>query len=416
LLRLTVAVFVSLLFLAFPQGLVRALDIEEVPVNIYIISLAGVSARGIENMTRVADGVSCASIYGKVRYWNGDWGLGGMFYYPIREEIPTKISIVNVTEWSAYRILMEYVRNAIIVNTHGEILPVPVGYSREDWVDVLADAMLNRNVTWVHVGGHPLRYCWLQSSGEELWGDEGFERMMSWIGKSNVTCSPPNDYKYAALDIDANQNILVDYPHLNDAYVVYWGCRLNETVFKSNLVPPLIYTFTVNREILMPAMVTKFARDNETESYNFGFYVHFAVGQTYDSWGEMSERDYYVGYAATAVATIAQVRKRVSIDNIRKTESLIAMAKNEGRTKGLEEATTLLEEAKAYFNLNWYEHVLQSIIKANTAIEEAAYPSFLDSYGSLIGVICTIAVVITGGGFATKKRNNRHNNQSGVKL
>jgi hypothetical protein len=64
-----------------------------------------------------------------------------------------------VTSWITYRniIIMNY-PGVIIVNTHGEILPVPNGYTKEGWVDEISEAMLTRRVTWVHIAGYPFYY------------------------------------------------------------------------------------------------------------------------------------------------------------------------------------------------------------------------------------------------------------------
>ena len=77
-----------------------------------------------------------------------------------------------VTSWITYKNVIIYNAGVIIVNTHGQILPVPNGYTKEDWVDKISEAMLTRRVTWVHVAGYPFYYVKHENGVSEIWGEK----------------------------------------------------------------------------------------------------------------------------------------------------------------------------------------------------------------------------------------------------
>jgi hypothetical protein len=96
-----------------------------------------------------------------------------------------------VTSWSQYASIITSYSEVIVVNTHGQYLPVPSGYTEGQWVDKIADAMLNRRLTWVHVGGYTFFWVWYQQTGTgEERGEQGFKQLMTHINKSDVDLSP----------------------------------------------------------------------------------------------------------------------------------------------------------------------------------------------------------------------------------
>jgi len=94
-------------------------------------------------------------------------------------------SYTVVSDWNTYKSIIESGEKIIIVNTHGEILPIPSGYNPVDWMDRIADAMLNRRVSWVHTGGYPFYRVWYQGGVEsEIWpsnGEYGFKNFSSHV-------------------------------------------------------------------------------------------------------------------------------------------------------------------------------------------------------------------------------------------
>lgn len=400
--------FLLLAVIALPSGFVRAAETEEYPVDVYVVCLDSVPMHGMENASRLFEGVLRAANDGKVRYWTGEWGQIGMSAYPIREEIPMDVRVTEVTDWASYVNLVEQRSNAIIVNAHGEILPIPEGYTKEDWVAKLASAMQNRNITWVHVAGYPFYSCWFQETGEEMWGEAGFKNLTSFMDKPDVRCwnDTSQDTEWLDLSLGAKCNIMLDWERLHPAYFVNTGYPLNESDFRNRLILPRIYGGWSSP---LPAAVISFMREGEEAHHDFGFYVHYAVGQTYNSdWFE-TERDFYVGYAATAVAVRAYIMELFSDKAIHMAEASIANATKEGRTKGLDEAIAMLSEAKsAYAHEIDYESAIQEAVNAETSAKKATAnsASFIESYGALIAISSIVAV--GGGSFILLWRNNEH--------
>lgn len=156
---LSLLICFALLFLGFmPTSL--ASDEDVLDVYVYVLCLDRVSASGVDNMSRVVEGAVRACQVDKIHYWNGEWRPLGLVYEPVSDEVNVTVRVANVTSWDIYRNVLETSHNAIIVNAHGEIIPIPAAYTKEEWVDEIADAMAYRNVTWVHTAGYPFFRVW----------------------------------------------------------------------------------------------------------------------------------------------------------------------------------------------------------------------------------------------------------------
>lgn len=201
-------------------------------VNVYVVCLEGVNGSGVGNVSRVVEGVFKASEVGRIRYRTGEYEPIGMTFIPVYGEVKVNVSVTVITDWMAYKILVEFGSNIILVNAHGETLPIPADYAKEEWLDEIAYAMLYRNVTWVHVAGYPFYHYFHQESGEGAWDEEGFKLLMAHIGKNNATCWPP-DYPGAKTDLirldpSAESSIFLDWCDFYHAFFVNWGCPLKE--------------------------------------------------------------------------------------------------------------------------------------------------------------------------------------------
>jgi hypothetical protein len=387
----------------FLHGFAEAEETGAISLNVYVVCLNGVNASGVENISRVFEGVLSASKVDRIRYWTGEWEPVGMTFSPIYGEIPINVSVTAITDWTAYKILVEYANNAIIMNAHGETIPIPSGYTEEEWMDKIAEALLYRNVTWVHTAGYPFRYYWHQETGRGVWEEEGFKRLTSNIGKNNVTCWSP-DYPKAGtkkirLTTEAENSIALDWPgFFGGAFWVQRGYALKGVDFESLAVNPILHGVSY-----YSAVAIKFAKENET--HNFGFYVHFGAGQTYDPDQSKTDRDFYGAYAASALAIWAGAMKVASFNSIHEAEAAVMEAKGEGRTKSLDEAVNLLAEAWGFYLSNNYEPAVRNAERAKTAAEKAIHPTFLESYGLLMGVLSIISVA--AGSVVVKWRNNK---------
>jgi len=63
------------------------------------------------------------------------------------------VTVQIVDDWHLQK-PRESEANIIIINTHDEILPVPDGYTKREWIAKIADFLTNRWGTWTHIGGY----------------------------------------------------------------------------------------------------------------------------------------------------------------------------------------------------------------------------------------------------------------------
>lgn len=376
--------------------------LEEQSVNVYVVCLDDVNASGVSNISRVFEGVLLASKVDGVHYWTGELDHEGMALSVVMDEIPINVSVTTITDWTAYRLLVEYANNVIIVNAHGETLPIPNGYAEEEWVDRIADAMLYRNVTWVHVAGYPFHYFWHQNQGNRgEWGEQGLKRLMSHIGITNVTRYP---IQTETLDLNVGASYaLYDWPEIYEAAYAEFDYLLKVHNLTDN-VALCIYGGSQHGPYYVGIIV------GFNNGGDFGFYVHLGVTNTYESDRKTpSDSDFCKGFLGSAAAVWAHTMKLASENSILNAEAEIARAEKDKRIKGLNEAVDLLRKAKnAYFSYS-FEGKDGAIIlakKAGEASDQAIKPS-LTEFELPITVLGIIGVVIIGG-LAIRKRNNKH--------
>jgi hypothetical protein len=371
----------------------------EVDVEVYVVDLDGVSARGVGNITNMVDGVFRAS---RVNVSSASMSFP---YRYVEVEINTTVTVI--CDWNMYKDIVETGSDIIIVNGHGETVPVPSGYTRDAWVDKIAEAMFNRNVTWVHTGGYPFNYSYMQESGEQGWGEEGFQRLMSHVGKGAVNCYHPYPTIIADITNCARGSVFNDWPVLANIFRVQKGNPLKSSDFKNCTVLPI----WGSEDDYMTGAVIKFA---ETSSAS-GFYVHIGTNQTYDSDNVPTDRDYYRGYAGSAAALWVCAWHSASKDALSAANESIVKAETEGRTKSLEDAKKLLQNAEElleaiyrkdhgeigrlsnlYYSLNTnngFGTVALRAIEAENLAENSVQPTFLEANLPLIAAVLIVAGV-----------------------
>nr|NIU80645.1 hypothetical protein [Candidatus Bathyarchaeota archaeon]NIV67260.1 hypothetical protein [Candidatus Bathyarchaeota archaeon] len=294
----------------------------------------------------------------------------------------------------------------VVVNAHGEIIPVPSSYSREGWTDKIAEAMLTRRVTWVHTAGYPFYHAWYEGAGDKetpAWGAAGFKRLMSAINLGDVTCWPPGE-ETVKVDItrNAETNLLAGgWPDLHRCFFVERGRPLNGSHFQEYLALPLWGAE------YYPGAVIRYPSSNTS---NFGFYAHVGTNRTYDLDQVATDRDLFRGYAAAAAAIYTVGGRLAAEDSLAKAVKAITAAEEEGRTRGLEEARALLKEAwNEYYKPDYIGRTSADSLahKAEEASEEAVKPSFLESYGPL--TLGAVVAVIAGIVIVRWRRNSKKN-------
>ena len=218
------------------------------------------------------------------------------------------ISHEVISDWDAYQQIVESYTDVIIVNTHDEILPVPSGYTRESWADKIAVAMLERHVTWVHVGGYPFYYAWYQgATDKETWNTAGFQQLMQHINKGHVIIPCLSESERACLSTAAEKNLggsIQGYTGWNSIYETQ-AVALRRPLLRSDLDDYEILPIW-NNSNYYEGMVVAFVKPNEKFNPNtrqgFGVYVHVGTGQTFDADGNPTDADIFCGYAGCAAA------------------------------------------------------------------------------------------------------------------
>ena len=381
-----------------------------VNIEVYVVALDGVSARGVGNITNIVDGVFAASRV-NVSSTSID--------FPIYGDVRINTTVTVVRDWNVYRGIVEAGSGIIVVNGHGETVPIPSGYTRDAWVDKIAEAMLNRNVTWVHTGWYPFNYSYMQEGGEQGWGEEGFQRLMGHVGKGAVTCNHPHPAEMADIS-GARWSVLFDWSNLAETWRVQKGNPLKSSDFRNCTILPI----WGSEDDYMTGAVITFA---ETSSAS-GFYVHIGTNQTYDSNKVPTDRDYYRGYAGSAAALWTCAWHSASRDAISAADASIVKAETEGRTKGLEDAKKLLQNAEElleaicrndhgeigrlyslYYSIdtnNGFGTVALRALEAENLAEKAVQLSFLEANLPLIAAVLIVAGVATTAILVTRHKRN----------
>lgn len=401
--------------------------VGDVSLEVYVVCLDGVDAHGVGDVSEMVEGVYRAAripAHSAQKPEEGIiWFRSGFSPDPVFMWYGVKVdvSVTTVGNWSMYREVVEEGSNSIVVNAHGETIPVPAGYTKEDWVDQIASSMAERNMTWVHTTWYPFYYYQPQGGLEEEWDEEGFKRLMSRMGKYNITCLT-HWGKYSS---ERDKTPLTGEAHwtirevwsLDKAYRVELGRALKASDFENYTVLP-IWGYTA---AYLTGAVIKFARAyNATTSY--GFYVHIGTNRTFTGYGDPTPRcDYWRGYAGAAAAIWTVSLKKVAEKSTLDAQQAVAKAEKEGRTKGLDEALDLLQQAEAFLTGENEYHLKHSygdaIVlarRAKESAEKATEPSFAEIYGLQITVVgtTTAAAAVASTIIMVHKRNSKRKTEN----
>jgi hypothetical protein len=398
------------------SGRGRALQLDftyvrvgDVDVDVFVVCLEGVNSSGVKNMSDVVDGVREATI---ISAEDGIiWYRSGFDDALTFHGVKVNVSIAVIRDWNTYRTLIEEGSNSIVVNAHGMTVPIPAGYSREQWVDQIASAMSDRNVTWVHVGWHPFYYTQQEGGVEELWGPDGFKVLMANIGKGNVDCNPTQlETNPVQITDDADSTLLGAWLGFSNVAKVEHGRPLKASDFKNYTVMPL---WGPEDETLTGAVIKFAPAFNATSS--FGFYVHVGTNQTFTEDIELTTPcEHWRGYAGTAAAVWTVAMRKLAEERLPEAVQAVAEAETDGRTKGLDEALSLLREAESFYSgdneryFHGYDATADLAIQAREAAERAVKPAFMETYGLQIAALAAVAgTAAAGGTFIIHRANSK---------
>jgi len=366
-----------------PVKLTRASDRLASSLKVYVVALNDVATYRVENLSEVVEGVFEAAAVNKTSVSLGEDGWMEVEFHVVSDV---------VTEWVGYKVLIEFGADVIIVNAHGEYLPVPAGYSKEEWVGKIADAMLNRQMTWVHVGGYPFYHVQYQNGEIETWGEKGFQELMSYVGKSNVDCRAPASLYYA--DLSGAASYLDISWGLGSVRYAMTNAPLKRNDFKDLLIFDIYSIGPIDDVIYFPGAVIRFSLPNQTS--NFGFYVHLGTWQfAHFPYKEDTENiDFYMGYVATAAAIWSEVGFSTYMLYHCVPED-IETANATGRTEGLDQAESLLQQAIAAYEQGKYKTAIALAYQAREVARSAVKPiDYLVVYGPYAFIFGIVGLVV----------------------
>lgn len=270
-----------------------------------ILQLTGVGSWGVNDPAQVTQGAIDASTpTGK--YINIPRA------HPVYGKTPPyfQVSYSVITDWGYYELLvLGGYTGLIIINTHGEILPVPTGYSKEDWLNRIANNMVTQRWTWVNVGGYPFNHAWYQGATDKTpWGPAGFQTLMSHIGLGNVEIPTSLPISGFADLYGAAPQYLSDrgWSKFHFASHVDLYRPLKKSDFANYVILPLYRKPYDTEEYWEGAIIAFLKAGTRLSTTNgFGAFVHLGTSQTYDDSFPQpmaTNRDYYAGYVTAAAA------------------------------------------------------------------------------------------------------------------
>ena len=325
-------------------------------------------------------------------------------WFDLLMELNVSISFHLIEDWNVYKALVESGNNTIIVNTHDEYLPVPEGYTKEGWTDEVADFMLNRWGTWIHAGGYPLYRAWYQNGTKEEWGEDGFKRLMSHIGKGNLSCYPLADW--ATFNMWATQGMGINWFLYGDPIAEFHYANPGYSISFEDFEGQYVGSIYSLRAPYEPGAIIRYSQNQS--AFNFGIYVHLGTWQFYTGGGHELPSDLGMGFISTAAAIYGEffcVADKLYGRAGESATEAIEQAEKEGRTIGLAEAKSLFQNALDAFAAGNYKLAAAYAMEAKQTAEKAAAPNTLPQ---AIAIIITIAVPI---GIGTYYKINRKKNK-----
>lgn len=388
-----------------------------IKVDVYVVALDGVETMEVTNLTRVIEGaqkaveslnmnnLDIALPFGRKWenvsshfYQRGEHSISGFWY--VHTRFPANASLSVITQWNEYKNIVESSVESVVVNAHGAVIPIPDGYTKEGWIDKIAEAMLYRNLTWVHLGGYPFYYYQMQDSNMETWGENGLQQLMTHIGKPNTKCYFPKTFEHDGMPPDCD--IMSRTWWMTQAYIVRRLWPLNYTEFKDLVAMPL-WPSTDSAPYLVGGAIA-FKEDNNQTS--FGFYIHIGTNKTYSGSMENTDSDHSRSYVSVATGLYCLVSRTARETILSEAENLINKAQAEDRTKGLDKARSLLAEAEffdtQYGPMEFWDRIYESMI-ATVNAEKPPPPSTDQN----IAIMALIVASVTLTGIFWRRRNNK---------
>jgi hypothetical protein len=269
--------------------------------EVYIVCLSDVGSWWVDNKSKALEGGIDAISVTKTEDYYDKYNIASV--HPKIGNTPpfSRISYKVVSDWNTYKNIVESYKDIVVVNTHGEIIPVPSEYGGLSWLDEVAEAMLSRGVKWVNIAGYPFYYGWRQgATDKEEWGASGFQQVFSHIN-INITLEHLPGSERDILSGEAE--MALDFWKIEEgSYKVTRDRPLPASVFRDYLILPI---WGDRPNDYYTGAVVAFVKPNERFSpnaRNFGCFVHVGTSRTFTEGGEEKDKDYYRAYVGVAAA------------------------------------------------------------------------------------------------------------------
>jgi hypothetical protein len=406
---LIVPVFAVFLFSCVPYVFSGStVEMSGGSVRLYVVDLDGVGGFRAASHSAVVDGATQATFINiehklSIPVYISDWLVPD---YAVDVYVNASYEIVH--DWHTYKEIVESANNTIIVNTHDEILPVPDGYTKEEWTAVIADLILNRWGTWVHTGGLPFRIVQHENGATEEW-TEGFKKLMKHANQNITIKNPPEVQGGLAIpEIHIEMGYGRTMQYLRDFGVLLF----NETNYMSlsyfwhavakyanglnhclqygqtDIDPSIIqiYSFNASEDLNVYSASTALRLSNNANRY--GVFTYFSPWNFTDGGGNYVS-DYNCGLGMGAIPTAAAIWCEAGYAAKKIVEANAAKVKDEA----------MVQKANDAFDAGNYK---QAVIYA----EKAATPSQPNILQAII--LTTVTGAIIAATAAIYYRNNKN--------
>ncbi len=376
------------------------------PLTVYVVSLPEVGNVRLSNHSAIIDGVlKAVEVYpngSEVKQVRIE-----LLGHDLGANLNVNVSYVLLKDWRTYETALEQGNGSIIVNTHDQCLPVPNGYTKEEWVDRIADFMQNRWGTWVHIGGYPFYSVWYENGTTIDWGSAGYARLMSHIGKENATCYPV-DNKSVCTEADL-EGLLFSWWLLPVKYESAIGYPMRWGDFNGNIIT---YMFGSGAQSHSASLFAQNA-----SSFNFGVYVHLGTSEFYRGYGGGGQPEFIAGFIPTATAIYVEysfIAKLYGMDGDSASE-LIQRAVNEGRTVGLDTAKDFFQKALDSYAVGNYKIAASYASEAaGVAATSSRPPNMPVVVSGILSVSAGIAIGVTGVHRKRDEKNMERNEETQI--
>jgi hypothetical protein len=212
-----------------------------------------------------------------------------------------------ITSWDIYKLVITSaaindIEGLTFVNTHGQIFPVPYGYTKEYWMGLITNLMLYYRATWISTNGYPFYEVQYQGGTHETWDTAGFDYFMSFINLQGRQCWPPAGYEDHSFQVDYSffqQVVTFDFGDIARYDTCTLGRPLKLDDFKQNMQMHPFQVPIGGVEYDSVAVLTYAGPGNYSNTHGFGSYVHIGAKKFVSQLNYSSDWERgYVGMAA----------------------------------------------------------------------------------------------------------------------